>query len=547
VSDEQPGEAPHREATTRFPRSLEQTEEICRLLIEGVREYAIFMLDGENRVTSWNHGAERILGYAEGEILGRPGAVFFTPEDRDAGEPEKEMRQAVTTGQACDDRWHVRKDGSRFWANGIMTALRDEGGGLRGFAKIMRDNTERKQMEDDLREAKRAAEEANRSKDDFLATVSHELRTPLTAILSWVRLLRTEPVTSPMTVDAVNAIERSAAAQSLLIEDILDLSRIISGKFRLHTQVIDPIPVIEGAVDSLRPSAETKGIALRIALPPSGHISADPARVEQVVGNILTNAIKFTPAGGQIVVRAAAAPPHFRVAIEDTGVGIAPEFLGHVFDRFRQADSTSTRNAGGLGLGLAIARHIVELHGGTIEVASEGVGKGATFTVELPLAEAEAGPRPAPAADAPAADAPAAVAGPAGAALAGVHVLLVEDEPELRRVLKIVLQREGATVSAAGSAREALDLLKQLTPDVLISDIGMPGEDGYSLIRKVRLMPPAMGGGLPAAALTAYTRPADRQRVLEAGFQDFLAKPVHPNELVTLIARLAGRVRTPKR
>ncbi|MCA1564274.1 MAG: PAS domain S-box protein [Acidobacteria bacterium] len=393
----------------------------------------------------------------------------------------------------------------------------------------------------------REAQEVNRLKDEFLATLSHELRTPLTAVLGWTRLLGTGQLDEATHQRALETIERNAQSQVQLIDDILDVSRIIRGKLRLNVRAAELAPVIEAAVDSVRPAAEAKGIRLQVVLDPrAGPVSGDPDRLQQVVWNLLSNAIKFTPKDGRVQVLLVRAGSHLELTVSDTGQGIEKKFLPYVFDRFRQADPSTTRTHGGLGLGLAIVRHLIELHGGTATVESEGAGQGTTFKVSLPLMivhqpefTAQAGER-APAAEHPTAGGRLALECPPE--LEGLRVLLVEDEPDSREMLVVVLTQCRADVRAVSNAADALSQLEHWLPDVLISDIEMPGEDGYALIRKVRSLPPERGGKIPAAALTAYARAEDRMRALLAGFQLHVPKPVEPAELAAVIASLAGRM-----
>jgi PAS domain S-box-containing protein len=818
-----------------------------RLLVENLRDVAVFMTDAGGRITSWNPGVEAVLGYTEAEFIGMRAEMIFTPEDRKQGAPEREMATAEAEGRAEDNRWHLRKDGTRFWADGLMVSLRDGSGHLFGFAKLMRDATEQRLAEESLREseeryqklvelspdaivvhargevvfintagarllaaagpeqilgrpiqdfvrrdyhgvvkerferlqegaatppaemvfirldgaeiagevvstlityrgwpavqvvarditerkraeealreadrralrkyerllaritdlartfatardltavfralknfalasvpgsgifislydaasrtrapvyawsegeeldvsalppmpmsdsphsravstgeiiitddfqgamagkpvfhvglerdprlpqsslavpmvemgrvvgavevqstepgayrpehaaamqmaanlaavavenvrllkdesrAREAAEESNRLKDEFLATVSHELRTPLAAILGWSKLLRAGSLDAATAARALEAVERNAEAQKQLIDDILDVSRIITGKLRLDVRPVSLGPVVEGALDSVRPAADAKGIRLRVSVEPRlGAVAGDPDRLRQAVWNLLTNAVKFTPEGGTVEVSVGRTDASGVVMVTDTGPGIDPEFLPYVFDRFRQADASRTRQKGGLGLGLAIVRHIVELHGGAVTAESEGAGHGATFRLAFPLigagkgqAEKESedalGLEPRPRAGQPQ-DCPPA--------LAGLHILVIDDEADARDLLRIVFEGCGARVTAASDAVEALRALREGRPDLIVSDIGMPGEDGYELIRKVRQLRPEEGGGTPAVALTAYAREADRREALRAGYQAHLAKPASPDELMGVVARL---------
>ena len=390
----------------------------------------------------------------------------------------------------------------------------------------------------------REAQEANRSKDEFLAMLSHELRTPLTSMLGWAQLLRSGKLDAATQERALETIERNTKAQAQLIEDLLDLSRIITGKLRLEVRPMELAPVIEAALDAARPAADAKAIQLQLVLNPNvGLVSGDADRLQQVVWNLLSNAIKFTPKEGRVEVRLERVNSQVAIVVSDTGQGISEEFLPFVFDRFRQADMGLTRRHGGLGLGLAIVRHMVELHGGTVSVTSPGEGLGSTFTVKIPLMPLRNGNGEAPAETGAAGNAGDGAA-PLVASLTGVRVLLVDDEADARELLTAVLERAGAEVCAAASVAQALEVFavtSQWRPDVLVSDIGMPGEDGYSLIRKVRALEPERAGEVPAAALTAYARAEDRLRALSAGYQMHVAKPVEPDELVLVVARLAGR------
>ncbi|HEX8143001.1 MAG TPA: PAS domain S-box protein [Pyrinomonadaceae bacterium] len=384
------------------------------------------------------------------------------------------------------------------------------------------------------------AQEANRTKDEFLATVSHELRTPLTAVLGWARILRSGGIDEATALRALETIERNARSQAQLVEDLLDVSRIITGKLRLDVRPVELKSVIDLSIEAIRPAAEAKGVRLQVVLDPmAGPISGDPDRLQQVVWNLLSNAVKFTPRDGRVQVRLERIRSHVEITVEDTGAGIEPEFLPFVFERFRQADGTSTRQYGGLGLGLAIVRHLVELHGGSVRAESHGENQGATFTVELPLmavqVESDAQERVVH----PAAETFAAF--DAGRMLDGLRVLVVDDEEDARELISTILEQRGAQVMSVPSACEALESLPRLQPDVIISDIEMPNEDGYTLIKKIRELDPAEGGRTPAAALTAYARTEDRMRALMAGFQIHLPKPVEPGELIAVVANLAGR------
>jgi signal transduction histidine kinase len=406
---------------------------------------------------------------------------------------------------------------------------------------------ERTQLLISEQKAREQAEAANRAKDEFLATVSHELRTPLTSILGWVRLLRSEEIDKAAFARGLETIERNAKSQAKLIEDILDVSRIISGKLRIEVRPMDLVPIIEMAIDAVRPAAEAKAINIRTSLDAGGLLRGDPNRLQQVVWNLLSNAVKFTPGGGEIYVQLKQGDAHARIIVSDNGNGINPDFLPFVFDRFSQAEAHITRRHGGLGLGLAIVRHLVEMHGGTIHVESPGEGQGAAFTVELPLSSVDLVETPVMESQSE-----HSVTQPgeplsgsqAGEALEGLpslndlRILLVDDHPDTLQVLTMALAQAGAEVKACSSATEAFKTLEEWNANLLVSDIGMPDEDGFSLIRKVRALEPELGGTMPAIALTAHASAADRIRVLSMGFQVHISKPVEPVELIITIARL---------
>lgn len=384
------------------------------------------------------------------------------------------------------------------------------------------------------------ADRANQLKDEFLSTLSHELRTPLTSIVGWAEMLGNPKLDSVASLRAIEVIRRNARMQVQMIDDLLDVSRIITGKLRLNVQPVDLGTIIIAAVDGLRPAAEAKEIRLQLQLDsPAGQVSGDPDRLQQVTWNLIANAIKFTPKGGRVLVRLERVESHAEVTVSDTGQGIAREFLTHVFDRFRQADATSTRAFGGLGLGLAIVRQFVELHGGTVRVQSEGEGLGSTFTVSLPLIAVRSAPSAAGSSQQTEFRLPQLECPPE---LQGLRVLVVDDEADTCELLQVILEGCGSQVKTASSAAAALEAVAEEVFDVLISDIGLPDEDGYSLIAKVRALGKERGGKIPAAAaLTAYAGEEDRIRVLRSGFQIHVPKPISPSELVAVVANLAGR------
>jgi PAS domain S-box-containing protein len=491
---------------------------------------------------------ETMLGYSVTEWLATPNFWLTIVHEEDKERAASEAAAKFSKGQGTSQfRW-VTKDGRVLWVEAHSVVIRNEEGRPVGMRGVTLDITQRKLVEERQtellareHEARTEAEAANRTKDEFLATLSHELRTPLTAMLGWTWMLRSRELDKETYTHALETIERNVRAQAQLIEDLLDVSRIITGKIRLEVSPAELVPVIESALDTVRPAAEAKGIQLQGELDPTaGQALCDPARIQQVIWNLLSNAVKFTPRQGVVKVVLRRVASHVEIKVTDTGQGINKDFLPYVFDRFRQADSSTTRTHGGLGLGLAIVRHLVELHGGTVGVESGGEGEGATFSVNLPRVSVStetsgaAAGRELPQMEShPQLDCPPS--------LAGVHVLVVDDEPDARDLLMATLKQCEARVTAVASANEALEALKESPPDVLVSDIGMPLEDGYELIKKVRELERENGGHhVPAIALTAYASDSAREAALEAGFQKHLAKPVEPS---TLIATIAGLIK----
>lgn len=528
-------------------RELRDSEERFRLLVEAVGDYAIYMISPEGEVRTWNLGAERMKGYTASEIIGQNFQLFFPEEDVRRGKPARELAVAASEGRLEDEGWRVRKDGSSFWANVVLTAIRGDRGQLLGFAKVTRDLSARRQAEEMERELMREqsaraiaealaleAEEANRIKDEFLATVSHELRTPLNAIVGWSSILRQRELEASVK-RGIEVIERNAHAQVKIIEDILDVSRIITGKLRVDPKPMDLVSVIRQAIEVVRHSASAKQISIELQPTPACPLVGDAERIQQVVWNLLSNAIKFTSAGGRVTISVQKQDDALVLSVADTGMGMADDFLPFAFERFRQGDSSTTRRFGGLGLGLALVRHISELHGGSVSATSAGLGKGSTFRVTLPLH-----------AVAPSSDEVAQGGEPAArrqrlGLLSGLRLLLVEDDTDARELLRAILLDAGAEVECVSSADAALISLRSFRPQLLLSDIAMPGEDGYSLIRRIRALDAAEGGGIPSIALTASTREEDRLKALQAGFTSHIGKPVNPTELVAALASLATR------
>jgi len=580
-------------------RKIAETESARLAAIVESSSEAIISKDLNGTITSWNKGAEKLFGYAAEEIIGKPMTILF-PEDR--LDEESRILESLRRGRRIDhyDTVRRRKDGRKIAISMAASPIRDKTGKVIGASKIARDITERKRAEIEREElllkesaaraeaeaARAEAEDANRSKDEFLAVVSHELRAPLNSILGYNRILREMQYDAARLKQSCDIIERNARTQLQLIEDLLDTARIASGKLRLELRKLDVMPILAEALDIVRLAAETKGVRLRIAgcglriadsqssngqikittsidgenqsairNPQSAIVLGDAARLQQIFWNLLSNAIKFTPAGGSVELRAECAGEHVRVVVSDTGKGIQPEFMPYVFDRFRQRDSSSSRRSGGLGLGLALVKHLAELHGGKVEVASEGAGRGSTFIVTLPLAaegEVSASEPPALTASAVGANAGTRTNGeitaPAGLTIAGIRVLVVDDQEEARAMLAEFLGRCGAVVTTASSGAEAVTIISDppggARPDVLLCDIAMPDEDGYTALRRMRALEEARGVAasqrIPAIALTALAGAKERLRALSAGFRFHIAKPVDPVELMYVIANTVG-------
>ncbi|MEH1848641.1 MAG: response regulator [Nostoc sp.] len=673
--------------------ALKQSEARFRLMVASAKEYAILTVDPNAAITSWNAGAEDLFKYSEAEMMGRDSRSLYTPEDNQQDRVGWELQTAQTQGQAKNECWHIRKDGSRFWGSGFVMPIRDEADDVQGFIKIMRDVTSQRQADEHLRllyditsnlleveqpmtlmhnlfsklapqlgldfyynyivESKDnrsilhlknyngvaqevaealewiefgecvcgwAAQErqqivlnraqiatdpraqtvrdqsgtayvsqplivqegllgtisfgsrtrtrftseeidllqlmseqiaialdranlivsiqqhaeqlqrANQIKDEFLAVLSHELRSPLNPILGWTQLLQKGKLNAARQREALLTIERNAKLQSQLIEDLLDISRIMQGKLSLIVAPLNLISVISAALETVRLAAQAKNINLRIDLDPTAPISCDATRLQQVVWNLLTNAVKFTPDDGQIIIELRQIARQAQIRVIDTGIGIQPEFLPHVFDYFRQQDSSTTRRFGGLGLGLAIVRQIVELHGGTVKAESLGENQGATFTVQIPILNESAQIVVLESADAETSS--------AQNPLSNLQILLVDDDTDTREFQAFLLEQNGAKVTAVASGLEALQVLDSFIPNVIVSDIGMADMDGYILIEQIRLRPPNQGGMIPAIALTAYAADIDQQKALTAGFQAHISKPLQPEELVRKILNL---------
>jgi PAS domain S-box-containing protein len=508
----------------------------------------IVSMDHSGKVIEWNPASEATFGYRRDEVLGREMAeLIIPPSMREAHRHGLAHFLATGEGPVIGKRIEitaVRKDGGEFPVELSITPIRSEGPPT--FTGYLRDITAQKGAESERnrllaaeREARQDAEKANRMKDEFLSIVSHELRTPLNAILGWSQLLGANHVSEEDLKEGLQVIQRNARVQTQIIEDILDMSRIISGRVRLDVQRVNLPDVIEAAIQSMQTAADAKGIRLQKVLDPlAGPVSGDPARLQQIVWNLLSNAIKFTPKEGRVRITLERVNSHVEISVSDTGAGLKPDFLPFLFERFRQADSATTRRHSGLGLGLSIVKQLVELHGGTVHAKSPGENQGSTFMVALPLTPLH------PDEDGDSRRHPTTSDGEATDSrpvLKGLRILIVDDEPDARNLLKRLLEECDAEVTTSGSVEQALEHIAHVRPDVLVSDIGMPGRDGYDLIRVLRTLPAEQGGSTPAAALTAFARSEDRTRAIMAGFDVHLAKPVEPNELRAVIARLAGR------
>jgi PAS domain S-box-containing protein len=533
------GKFVHARCFTRDITDRNIAEEVSDRLAAVIRssDDAIISKDLNGTVMSWNPAAERMFGYAAREVIGRSIRIII-PADRQA--EEDEVLRRLCRGEAIDHFETVRrrKDGSEIHISLTVSPVKDGSGRIIGASKIARDITDRIQADADRerllaheRAARREAEEANRVKDEFLAMLSHELRTPLNAILGWTQIARTQGrgkrPAKVTTRRAFEVIERNAASQLRLINDLLDVSRIVSGKLQLNWESVDLVALVAAAVDSTRPTAVAKMIDLRVEIDDTGlYVRGDGARLQQVVMNLLSNAIKFTPQGGRIDLRVEGTPSEARITVRDTGQGIPPEFLPYVFDRFRQADGSMSRKYGGLGLGLAIVRYLVDSHGGSVSAESAGVGLGATFTVTLPISMA------------PDARIDRRELNPTPPSLAGVRALVVDDDLDASEMVRYILEQSCAEVTTLTSTDSVIDLFLTNPFDLLLADLGMPGQDGYALIQSIRQHRSPEVRNVTAIAVTAYAGEEHRTRALAAGYNAYVMKPVDAARLVRIIERL---------
>jgi len=500
------------------------SDALFRLLVANVSDYAIFMLDSTGRVATWNVGAERIKGYRADEIIGRHFSVFYPEHDVRAGKCERELELAARDGRFEDEDWRLRKDGTRFWANVVITAVRDETGTLIGFAKVTRDLTERKRSEDE-RAARLAAEQANRTKDDFLATLGHELRNPLAPIVTALQLTKLHTDRHPTR--ELQVIERQVDHLTRLVDDLLDVSRIARGKLELQREIIDVREPIASAIEIASPLLEQKGHRFELKVPPHAiFVNGDGPRLIQVFANVICNAAKYTDPGGRIAVLVGQREQQIAVEVRDDGIGIASDLLPRIFDPFVQGEQSSDRSRGGLGLGLGLVRALVELHGGEVEARSPGPRLGSTFTVRLPaVARVEAPP-----------ELDNRLSTAFRSASGAWRVLVVDDNDDARMLLADVLSALGHDVRVAGDGDAALEVVRDFIPEIGILDIGLPGMDGYELATKLR---PALPD-VRLIALSGYSQPADRARSQAAGFDLHMVKPVELRRLLEAMAELCG-------
>lgn len=514
-------------------RALAQSEDRLRLIVESVKDFSIFSVDPEGNIATWNTGAERIFGYSESEIIGRHAALLFTPEDRAIGAPQQELTDALETGRGEDERWHLRKDGRLFYASGMVTPIRDDAGTLRGFTKVARDMTaaklaaeERERLHASERAARAEAEAANKAKDHFLASLSHELRTPLTPVLLTACNLRNDETLPAHLRQDLDLICANVQLEARLIDDLLDLTRIETGKLHLDCAILDLHELVAETLQIVGNEAEEKSIEIDLQLAAQEHhVWADRARLKQVVWNVLKNAIKFTPRGGQVTLTSANSEGAIQLEIRDNGIGIPAHVLPKLFTSFEQGSALTTLRFGGVGLGLAISRAITDLHGGHISAASEGPGHGSIFTLSLQAADAVSGQ--------------ASTDTDLKKVCTGLRVLLVEDHEPTAFVLTRLLKKRGHDVAVANTIREALQVAATAEDrQLLISDIGLPDGTGYDLVAQLQ----SRQRKLPAIAISGYGMEADTRRSAASGFGAHLIKPVDMEKVDAAIFELCGEV-----
>ena len=489
---------------------LRVSEERFRLLVESVRDYAIFMLDVDGIVRSWNAGAQAIKGYTAHEIVGRHFSVFYTPQDREAGKPERGLRTAIANGRTEDEGWRVRKDGSVFWADVVITAVRDRNGELIGFAKVTRDMTERRRFEE--------LERSSRMMNEFLAMLAHELRNPLAPIRNAVTVMQLESLPSPALRNCRDIIDRQLTHVTRLVDDLLDIGRLTTGKVKLQRELVRLDEVVARSVETVRPVVEARRHSLTMELPDEPlYVDGDATRLSQILQNLLINAAKYTPDGGRIALRMEAANGSAMISVSDNGRGIAPGDLEAVFELFKQVDDDAS-SVSGLGIGLTLARSLAEMHGGTLDARSAGPGQGSTFTFRMPLADTGLD---------------SAVAEAAEAKSASRRLMVVDDNRDAADTTTALLRLMGNEVECAYTGREALELAKRFRANVVFLDIAMPGMDGFETLRNLRAR--AGWAKVFAIAVTGYGTEDDKKRILEAGFDGHLTKPMELDALVALL------------
>ena len=515
----------------RAEQEVRRQRELLHVTISSIGD-AVIATDRDGRVTFMNSVAEQLTGWTAAEAMQTPVGEIFNIINEDSREPvEDPVAKVLASGQTIGLANHtllIARDGIERPIDDSGAPIVDAEGRLYGVVLVFRDVTELRAVQRQEKSARTAAEAASRAKDEFLATLSHELRTPLNAILGWSRMLRRGILDESRRSHALDVIERNAEMQARLIEDLLDVSRIMVGQLRLHVQPINLPGVIEAAIDAIRPAADNKSLRVSSSVRVTSTVYGDEGRLQQVVWNLLTNAVKFTPSGGVISVDAAEQDGHVRIIVSDSGEGIPAQFQSRLFEIFSQADASFARPHGGLGLGLAIVKRLVEAHGGQVEAVSRGQDQGSTFTVTLPLGQG--GPS----------EAPRSSGGPV-VDFRGCRILVVEDDPDSAELTKTLLEDAGANVVVCARAREALDVVERGEFEVLVADIGLPREDGFWLIQQVRSLPRVHHRSLPAVALTAFASARDRQRALAAGYDEHVPKPVDLDVLLTVIARLRAR------
>jgi PAS domain S-box-containing protein len=528
-------ESQDRQERLRVEEALRQTDDLLRAIVDA-SPVGIITLNPEKKVIAWNIASERIYGWQSQEVINQALPVIPPEEQKQF---ERLFQQALQNHTLTNYEFqHLGKNKDLIEISVSLAPLHNAQGNVCGVVMTAIDITTRKRIEAERfnllkreQTARAEAEAANRVKDEFLAVLSHELRTPLNSILGWITLIQRGKLNKVTFDQALEVIERNASLQTQLIEDLLDISRISRGKLSLSIDSVNLIELMQTTAETLRPASDAKSITMELFLDSSiGIIMGDANRLQQIFWNLFSNAIKFTPPNGAVTVRLKKTEDSYaQIQVTDSGIGIEPNFLPYVFEYFRQADASTTRSQGGLGLGLAISRHLVELHGGTIDVKSQGKGKGTTFTVMLPIQVMKCD-----------VDQPDKLIDN-GLSLQDVKIMVVEDQADARELIRLILEQQGAQVIEASSSKQALEIIKESIPDVLISDIGMPDEDGYSFLKKVRSLPQDKGGNVPALALTAYTKEEDRELAIAAGFQMHLGKPLDITELVQAVFQLSTK------